>query len=52
MKEYVFTMRLCGYGNTPEEAWLDVAEATDLYKEPLPDKDDWYKIENDDEDEC
>ena len=26
-KEYVFTMKLRGWGTTPEEAWADVQES-------------------------
>jgi hypothetical protein len=40
MKRYQFTVRLTGFGNTPDEAWLDAIGATDLDSDPTPSEED------------
>lgn len=47
MKTYIFTVHLRGMGNSPDEAWQDAVEATDLYKDPFPED---YYIEEEEND--
>jgi len=50
MNRYLFTVRLIGDGNNPDEAWLDAVSATDLNLDPTPDENDYTIIAvNDDE---
>ena len=49
MKKYLFTIYLQGYGNTPDDAWQDATESTDLSSDPAPDKDDYRLIEGDED---
>ena len=47
----MFTVRLVGFGNTPDEVWDDAVGATDLDSDPTPDEEDYVELENDEEDE-
>lgn len=40
MRRYQFTVRLTGFGNTPDEAWRDAIGATDLDGDPTPSNND------------
>lgn len=51
MKKFMFTVRLVGYGETPDEAWDDATGAADLQSDPTPDEDDYVELENDQDDE-
>lgn len=35
-KLYEFTVTMCGWGNTPEEAWENCKDQYDIDKEELP----------------
>jgi len=48
MKRYLFTVRLIGIGRTPEQAWRDAVDATDLECDPVPLE---YTAEEEEEDE-
>jgi hypothetical protein len=50
-KKFMFTVRLVGFGNTPDDAWVDATGATDLQSDPTPDEEDYVELENDQEDE-
>lgn len=50
-KKFMFTVRLVGFGDTPDEAWDDATGATDLQSDPTPDEEDYVELENDQEDE-
>lgn len=41
MNQYKFTITLIGYGDSPEEAWEDAVEATNLDEEPMPEEYDF-----------
>lgn len=36
-KEYIFTIKLRGFGDNEHQAWLDAVGATDLDSDPCPD---------------
>ena len=47
MKKYLFTIRLVGFGNNEDEAWIDAIDATNLQEDSTPDKDDWEILSED-----
>lgn len=47
MKTYIFTVHLRGMGNSPDEAWIDAIEATNLDEDPTPEN---YYIEEEEND--
>lgn len=49
MKRYLFTVRIIGNGNSEEDAWNDALESFGAYSEPLPDKDDILKLDDEEE---
>ena len=50
MKKYLFTVRLIGFGDDEDSAWLDAVLATDLCEDPTPEKYDIEEIEIEDDD--
>ena len=51
MKKFMFTVRLVGFGDTPDEAWDDATGAADLQSDPTPDEEDYVELENDEDEE-
>jgi hypothetical protein len=50
-KKFMFTVRLVGFGNTPDEAWDDATGATDLQSDSTPDEEDYVELENEEDEE-
>ena len=40
MKSFIFTIELRGFGDTPEQAWLDALE--NFMLDPGPAPEEWY----------
>jgi len=51
MKRYVFAITITGFGETPDEAWKDAVEATNLEDDPIPEEDIYDEYEMDDDEE-
>lgn len=47
MKKYVFTVKILGAGNTPDEAWQDATESFSQDPGATPDQDE-YQVEDED----
>ena len=48
MNKYIFNIHLVGFGDTPESAWIDAVESTNLDNDSTPDKDDIIIVEEED----